>query len=129
MEQVKRYNYEWKTADEVIAHLHEKRDFAGWGIETLAELCGTDEESYRKADTLWQRLRAAFNKEAEHYDPETNYSKLGSVGDKARREVLRTEWWDVVKGDELGDYSQLTTIIEVLHNGEQLETGVILFGS
>ena len=123
------YGYEWKTADDIIAHLNERRYFLGWGETTLAEHFGTDKEFYIKADELWQKLKAAFNKEAKHYDPETNYSKLGSIGEVERREVLRTTWWDFLGGDELGDYYSLTAVIEMLHHGEQLETGTIIFGS
>ena len=122
------YNFEWKTVDEVLAHLHERRHFPGWGCITLAEKFGTDEDTYRKAEIIWQRLKAAFNKEAKHYDPETNYSRLGSVGEVKEREVLRSSWWETINGDEIGDY-ELTYLVEALHYGEKLETGIIHFGS
>ena len=126
---IKQYNYEWQTAEDILAHLDEKRIFPGWGETSLAEHFGTDKEVYIKADQAWQRLKAAFNKEAKHYDPETNYSKLGSIGDVERREVLRTAWWDTIGGADFGDYYQIIAIVEMLHHGEKLETGTILFGS
>ena len=42
---------------------------------------------------------------------------------------MRSAWWDRIKGDEIGDYDKHTTIIEILHDGERLETGRIRFGS
>ena len=123
------YNYEWKTVEDILAHLDEKRYFIGWGATTLAEHFGTDKEIYIKADKAWQRLKEAFNKEAKHYDPETNYSRLGSIGDVSKREVLRSVWWDAIGGAEFGDYYQIIAIVEMLHHGEQLETGTIIFGS
>ena len=84
------------------------------------------------ADKLWALLRDAFNKEAKHYDPETNISRLGSIGDVTEREVMRSAWWDFLKAGELfgeENYDRLTRIIEREHNGEQLETGKITFGS
>ena len=38
-------------------------------------------------------------------------------------------WWDLFEGDKYGDYSTITRIIEMLHDGEELETGIIHFGS
>ena len=88
-------------------------------------------KSYKtKADELWGRLRDAFNKEAEHYDPETNTSRLGSIGDKKDREVMRSMWWSLLRKDlPEEDYDILTHMIESKHGGEQLETGRISFGS
>ena len=79
-----------------------------------------------RAHALWLKLK---NKEAAHYDPKTNTSKLGSIGDKSNREVVRSMWWVALEGNQYGDYDILTSIIETLHNGEQLETGKITFGS
>jgi hypothetical protein len=45
------------------------------------------------------------------------------------QEVMRSMWWDKLGGDKYGDYDRLTKIMEALHGGEQLETGVITFGS
>jgi len=74
-----------------------------------------------RAHALWLKLKEAFNKEAAHYDPETNTSKLGSIGNKANREVLRSMWWAALEGNKYGDYDKLTSLVESLHNGERLE--------
>ena len=74
------------------------------------------------------KIKRSFNK-AEIYDHELYDSKLGSVGPKEKREVLRTMWWDFFEGDKYGDYRTITRIIEMLHDGEELETGIIHFGS
>ena len=42
---------------------------------------------------------------------------------------MRSLWWAALNGDEYGDYDQLTAIIEMLHDGEDLQTGTIRFGS
>ena len=84
------------------------------------------------ADKLWELLKTAFNKEAKHYDPETNSSRIGSIGDVTEREVMRSAWWDFLKAGKLfgeENYDRLTRIIEREHCGEQLETGKITFGS
>lgn len=124
------YRYEWTTADEIIRNLHTIRYFAGWGTTTVAELTGIENpETHKKAYALWLKLKEAFNAEASDYEPEAYNSRLGSVGEVERREVLRSEWWETLNGDSYGDYGELTLIIEVMHNGETLETGKILFGS
>jgi len=38
-------------------------------------------------------------------------------------------WWDFVEGDKHGDYRKIISIIEMLHDGEELESGIIYFGS
>ena len=84
------------------------------------------------ADKLWELLKTAFNKEAKHYDPETNSSRLGSIGDVGNREVMRSAWWSFLGAGKLfgeENYDRLTRIIEREHCGEQLETGKITFGS
>lgn len=124
------YRYEWKTAEEIIRNLHTIRYFEDWGTTSIADLTGiTNPETHRKAHELWLKLKEAFNAEAAAYEPETYNSKLGSVGEKERREVMRSEWWNELNGDSYGDYGELTLIIEIMHYGEPLETGKILFGS
>ena len=125
------YNYEWTTEEQVIANRATERQFRGWGdYHTLNKIADNPtEQECSMAHALWLKLRAAFNKEAKHYDPETNLSKLGSIGTKDSREVMRSMWWDLLDGDRYGDYDKLTTIIEALHGGEMLETGRISFGS
>ena len=122
------YNYEWKTADEIIANMNTLRRFSGYGTASVAEI-SDDPDTIRKAHELWIRLREMFNKEGKAYDPELFISRLGSIGDETRREVMRSAWWETLGGDALGDYNTLTALIELLHNGEQLETGTIIFGS
>lgn len=75
------------------------------------------------------KLKDAFNAEAATYDPEAYDSNLGSVGAVDRREVLRTRWWDELSTYAEDEYDDITSIIEVLHDYEVLETGRILFGS
>ncbi len=123
------YEYQWKTAEEIIANMHTVKDFAG-SKGTLADLTGvTNPETYRKAHELWLKLKAAFNAEAATYEPEAYDSKLGSVGETDRREVLRSRWWDELSEYAEDEYHDITSIIEVLHHGERLETGTIIFGS
>ncbi len=123
------YDYGWKTAEEIIANMHTVKDFTG-SKGTLADLTGvTNAETYRKAHELWLKLKDAFNAEAATYDPEAYDSRLGSVGETDRREVLRTRWWDELSEYDENEYREITSIIEVLHHGESLETGTILFGS
>ena len=126
----KAYNYEWKTAEEVIANINTQIKWSKHMVCSIAELTGeTNPETYRKAHALWLKLKAAFNAEAETYDPEAYSSKLGSVGEVERREVLRSAWWDELSEYAEDEYFKITSIIEVLHHGEQLETGTIIFGS
>ena len=97
---------------------------------SIAELTKeTNPETYRKAHALWLKLKDAFNAEAKTYDPEAYSSKLGSVGEVERREVLRSAWWDELSEYAEDEYYKITSIIEMLHHGEQLETGTIIFGS
>lgn len=106
------------------------------------------QEHAQLAEVLWERLVAAFNEEAENYDPEAS-SLLGSIGEVDCREVCRPNWWKALGGEELiqshsedrgliqngrvedgyEDYWAITHLIEEAHYGEQLETGKILFGS
>jgi len=124
------YNYEWKTLDDILKNKKTKINFNGYKNISLDEISdGANDKDYKVAHELWLKLKAAFNKEAEIYDHELYNSKLGSVGDKEKREVLRSMWWDFVDGDKHGDYRTITRIIEMLHDGELLETGVIHFGS
>ncbi len=126
----KAYNYEWKTAEEVIANINTQIKWSKHMVCSIAELTGeTNPETYRKAHALWLKLKAAFNAEVETYDPEAYSSKLGSVGEVERREVLRSAWWDELSEYAEDEYFKITSIIEVLHHGEQLETGTIIFGS
>lgn len=134
---MKTYKFEWKTAEEIIANKGTKLVFSTWSKtptslqEVLEEYRETEniDEAIRKAHELWLKLEDRFNREAKGYDPELYQSRLGSVGDVERREVLRSAWWDVLDGDDYGDYDVLTLIIEFLHHGEKLATGTILFGS
>ena len=126
----KAYNYEWKTAEEVIANINTQIKWSKHMVCSIAELTKeTNPEIYRKAHALWLKLKAAFNAEAETYDPEAYSSKLGSVGEVERREVLRSAWLDELSEYAEDEYFKITSIIEVLHHGEQLETGTIIFGS
>ena len=126
----KAYNYEWKTAEEVIANINTQIKWSKHMVCSIAELTKeTNPEIYRKAHALWLKLKVAFNAEAETYDPEAYSSKLGSVGEGERREVLRSAWWDELSEYAEDEYFKITSIIEVLHHGEQLETGTIIFGS
>lgn len=126
----KDYNYEWKTADEIIKNMNTLVKFPTFGTGTIAKITGvTDENTYRKAHELWLKLKDAFNAEAETYEPTAYNSRLGSVGDIKRREVLRTRWWDELSNYNEEEYDDITSIIEVLHDYENLETGKILFGS
>ena len=126
----KAYNYEWKTAEEVIANINTQIKWSKHMVCSIAELTKeTNPEIYRKAHALWLKLKAAFNAEAETYDHEAYSSKLGSVGEVERREVLRSAWWDELSEYAEDEYFKITSIIEVLHHGEQLETGTIIFGS
>lgn len=126
----KAYNYEWKTAEEVIANINTQIKWSKHMVCSIAELTKeTNPEIYRKAHALWLKLKAAFNAEAEAYDPEAYSSKLGSVGEVERREVLRSAWWDELSEYAEDEYYKITSIIEMLHHGEQLETGTIIFGS
>ena len=126
----KAYNYEWKTAEEVIANINTQIKWSKHMVCSIAELTKeTNPEIYRKSHALWLKLKVAFNAEAETYDPEAYSSKLGSVGEVERREVLRSAWWDELSEYAEDEYFKITSIIEVLHHGEQLETGTIIFGS
>ena len=126
----KAYNYEWKTAEEVIANINTQIKWSKNMACSIAELTGeTNPETYRKAHALWLKLKDAFNAEAKTYDPEAYSSKLGSVGEVERREVLRSAWWDELSEYAEYEYYKITSIIEILHHGEQLETGTIIFGS
>ena len=127
---VKNYNYEWQTDEEIVANAHTKMSFHGREETILADIIGTDDaEVFRQAHKLWLKLKEAFNKEGADYDPALCNSILGSVGSKECREVMRSLWWAALNGDEYGDYDQLTAIIEMLHDGEDLQTGTIRFGS
>ncbi len=125
--QVDDYRYEWETAEQQIANIHTQRRFSG-SVGSISDYTENPDD-VRKAHEIWLRLREAFNKEGRVYDPELFISRLGSVGDVSRREVMRSAWWDAMGGDDLGDYDTLTGIIELLHHGEELETGTIIFGS
>ena len=114
----------------MIANINTQIKWSKHMVCSIAELTKeTNPEIYRKAHALWLKLKAAFNAEAETYDPEAYSSKLGSVGEVERREVLRSAWWDELSEYAEDEYFKITSIIEVLHHGEQLETGTIIFGS
>jgi hypothetical protein len=92
---MKEYNYEWSTPEQIIANRGTKLRFRGWGISTLNEIADNPtEQECESAYALWLKLKEAFNKEARHYDPDTNMSRLGSVGQQNDREVMRSMWWD-----------------------------------
>lgn len=130
MKAPKTYKYEWKTAEEVIANMNTVVKFPTFGVGSVAGKTGvTNPETYRKAHELWLKLKDAFNAEAATYNPEAYNSNLGSVGKVERREVLRTRWWDELSDYGESEYYDITSIIEVLHDYEVLETGRILFGS
>jgi hypothetical protein len=127
---MKKYDYKWKTAADIIGNVNTKRVFSGWGETTLAEIADTtDAGVFTKAHELWLKLESIFNREAKVYDPELNYSRIGSIGTVTEREVMRSMWWGVLGGDKYGDYDTVTRIIEALHQGETLATGTIHFGS
>lgn len=127
---MRNYNYEWKTLIDVLKNKDTKVTFRGYSETTLNEITdGATDNDYKVAHELWLKLKEAFNAEAEIYNNKMFQSKIGSVGPIERREVLRSMWWDFVDGDSYGDYRVLTNIIEMLHDGEQLETGIIYFGS
>jgi|SRR5690625_1527968 len=127
---MRNYNYEWKTLIDVLKNKDTKVTFRGYSETTLNEITdGATDNDYKVAHELWLKLKEAFNAEAEIYNNKMFQSKIGSVGPIERREVLRSMWWDFVGGDSYGDYRVLTNIIEMLHDGEQLETGIIYFGS
>lgn len=127
---MKKYEYEWDNAIKVIQNKNTKIEFSGWGETTLTEVSdNAKDEIYVIAHRLWLKLRDAFNEEAEIYYHRLYQSRLGSIGRKENREVLRSKWWEFLKGDKYGDYHTLTRIIELLHNGEKLESGTIHFGS
>jgi hypothetical protein len=125
------YDYSLNSEDDIIANKHTRFRFRGWGApKSIMEIADNPtDQDLAFANDLWLKLKAAFNKEAKHYDPETNTSRLGSIGDKAKREVMRSMWWNLLEGDRYGDYDTITRIIEALHYGEKLATGTILFGS
>lgn len=125
--QADEYQYEWVTVEQLIENIHTQRRFGG-SVGSISDYTENPDD-VRKAHEIWLRLRDAFNKEAKGYDPDLFISRLGSVGEVERREVMRSAWWDVLGGDALGDYDTLTGLIEMLHHGERLETGTILFGS
>lgn len=117
----------------------------------------TDEQHQEIADILWERLVDAFNGEAIHYAVTYTEEKgfgesiIGSVGSIEDREVCRPNWWRELGGEELinssstyndrqifgpgvsmdgfDDYWAITHLIENAHEGEQLKTGRIWFGS
>ena len=127
---MRNYNYEWKTLIDVLKNKDTKVTFRGYSETTLNEITdGATDNDYKVAHELWLKLKEAFNAETEIYNNKMFQSKIGSVGPIERREVLRSMWWDFVDGDSYGDYRVLTNIIEMLHDGEQLETGIIYFGS
>ena len=67
---VKNYNYEWQTDEEIVANAHTKMSFHGREETTLADIIGTDDaEVFRQAHKLWLKLKEAFNKEGADYDP------------------------------------------------------------
>ena len=118
----KAYNYEWKTAEEVIANINTQIKWSKHMVCSIAELTKeTNPETYRKAHALWLKLKDAFNAEAKTYNPEAYSSKLGSVGKVERREVLRSAWWDELSEYSEEEYSDITSIIEILHHGEKLD--------
>lgn len=127
---MKNYNYEWKSLEDILDNKTTEVNFRGYSKTSLNDITdGASDDVYKVANDLWLKLKDAFNKEAEIYEHELYISKIGSVGPTEKREVLRSLWWDFVEGDKHGDYRTLTSIIEMLHDGEKLETGIIHFGS
>ena len=126
---MKNYNYEWKSLKDILENKKTLINFRGYRETSLDEITnGATDKDYEVAHELWLKLKDAFNKEAELYNNKLYQSKLGSVGPINKREVLRTMWWDFVDGDSYGDYRTIINIIEMLHDGEELETGIIYFG-
>ena len=127
---MKNYNYEWKSLKDILENKKTLINFRGYRETSLDEITnGATDNDYKVAHELWLKLKEAFNKEAELYNNKLYQSKLGSVGPINKREVLRTMWWDFVDGDSYGDYRTIINIIEMLHDGDELETGIIYFGS
>lgn len=127
---MKKYNYEWKTLNDILENKKTLINFRGYRETSLDEITdGATDNDYKVAHELWLKLKDAFNAEAEIYNNKMYQSKIGSVGPIDKREVLRSMWWDFVDGDSHGDYRKITGIIEMLHDGEKLETGAIYFGS
>lgn len=127
---MKNYNYEWKSLKDILENKKTLINFRGYRETSLDEITnGATDKDYEVAHKLWLKLKDAFNKETELYNNKLYQSKLGSVGPINKREVLRTMWWDFVDGDSYGDYRTIINIIEMLHDGEELETGIIYFGS
>ena len=127
---MKTYDYKWNTVEEILKNKDTKLEFRGWGETTLNNVSdNASDEVYKIAHELWLRLKDAFNEEETLYDNPLYQSRLGSIGEKNRREVLRSLWWDFLNGDDHGDYRRVTRIIELLHDGEKLESGTIHFGS
>jgi hypothetical protein len=129
---MQKYNYQWQTIEQILANQNTKVEFSGRYATTLAEITDNAPETiYQEAHETWQRLKTKFNQEAPTYEPESYTSKLGSIGTVEDREVRRSAWWDECKGENAKEenYHQITRLIEVLHCGEQLETGIIRFGS
>lgn len=127
---MKNYNYEWKSLKDILKNKKTLINFRGYRETSLDEITnGATDKDYEVAHELWLKLKDAFNKEAELYNNKLYQSKLGSVGPINKREVLRTMWWDFLDGDSYGDYRSVINIIEMLHDGEELETGIIYFGS
>ena len=127
---MKNYNYEWKSLKDILENKKTLINFRGYRETSLDEITnGATDNDYKVAHELWLKLKDAFNKEAEIYDHELYQSKLGSIGPKEKREVLRTMWWNFLEGDKYGEYRKIINIIEMLHDGEELETGIIHFGS
>ena len=127
---MKTYDYEWDTIEKILENKDTKLEFQGWGETTISDVSdNARDEEYKKAHELWLKLKDAFNKESEIYDNPLYQSRLGSIGEKEEREVLRSMWWDFLNGDDYGDYRTITRIIELLHDGEKIESGTIHFGS
>ena len=105
-----------------------------------------------KTEETWAMLKTIFNSEAEDFNLfhatraiQTSKfikfeSRIGSilVGEfnpsepqSNVREVMRQSWWTLTNPAGLNKQYQelITTIIEKQHRGEQLETGIIIFGS
>jgi len=131
---MKNYNYEWKTVNDIISNLDTKVVFRDWDNEvvTLREIFRRFESTdvlkdVKYTHSIWLKIKNAFNEEASSYDENAFDSVLQSTGSVCRREISSSKCWDLFGGDDYGDYSIIAAIIGILHHGEELETGTILF--
>ena len=133
---MKNYNYEWKTINDIISNLDTKVVFKEWDNEVvmLREIFRRFESTdvlkdVENAQVVWLRIKNAFNEETSSYDENAFDSVLQSTDSVSRREVSSSKCWELFGGDEFGEYSIIAAMIGILHHGEGLETGTMLFCS